>query len=35
MAYDEDLFGRQDAAQVEIDGPSAAVHALRHTRLGM
>jgi uncharacterized protein (TIGR03085 family) len=29
------LFGRQDAAQVEIDGPSAAVHALRHTRLGM
>lgn len=29
------LFGRQDAAQVEVDGPSAAVHALRDTHLGM
>ena len=29
------LFGRQDAAQVEIDGPFAAVRALRHTHLGM
>jgi uncharacterized protein (TIGR03085 family) len=29
------LFGRQDAAQVELDGPTAAVEAIRHTHFGM
>ncbi len=29
------LFGRQDAADVEISGPSAAVEALEHARFGM
>ena len=29
------LFGRQDAAQVEVDGPAAAVDAVRRTRFGM
>ena len=29
------LFGRQDAAQVEVSGPAAAVDALRRARFGM
>lgn len=29
------LFGRQDAAQVEVDGPAAAVEAVRGARFGM
>jgi uncharacterized protein (TIGR03085 family) len=29
------LFGRQDAAQVEVSGPAAAVEAVRHARLGL
>lgn len=29
------LFGRQDAAQVEVDGPAAAVEAVRRARFGM
>ena len=29
------LFGRQDAAQVEVSGPDAAVEAVRHTRFGL
>ena len=29
------LFGRQDAAQVEVSGPAAAVEAVRHTHFGM
>lgn len=29
------LFGRQDAARVEISGPAAAVDAVRHARFGM
>ncbi len=29
------LFGRQEAAQVEVDGPAAAVEAVRRARFGM
>jgi uncharacterized protein (TIGR03085 family) len=29
------LFGRQDAAQVEVSGPAAAVEAVRRARFGM
>jgi hypothetical protein len=29
------LFGRQDAAHVEVTGPPAAVEAVRHARFGM
>jgi uncharacterized protein (TIGR03085 family) len=29
------LFGRQDAAQVEVSGPAAAVEAVRHARFGL
>jgi hypothetical protein len=29
------LFGRKDAAQVQVTGPPAAVEAVRHTRFGM
>ncbi len=29
------LFGRQEAAQVEVSGPDAAVEAVRRTRFGM
>jgi len=29
------LFGRTGAAQVEVTGPAAAVHAVRGTRFGM
>jgi hypothetical protein len=29
------LFGRQDAARVELNGPTAAVALLRRTHLGM
>jgi uncharacterized protein (TIGR03085 family) len=29
------LFGRQEAAQVEVRGPTAAVEAVRHARFGM
>jgi uncharacterized protein (TIGR03085 family) len=29
------LFGRQDAAQVEVSGPGAAVEAVRHARFGL
>lgn len=29
------LFGRQDAARVEVSGPAAAVEAVRRARFGM
>jgi len=29
------LFGRQNAAQVEVDGPAVAVEAVRRARFGM
>jgi hypothetical protein len=29
------LFGRQDAAHVEVSGPGAAVEAVRRARFGM
>ncbi|MGE5135842.1 MAG: TIGR03085 family metal-binding protein [Gemmatimonadota bacterium] len=29
------LFGRQDAAQVEVSGPAAAAEAVRHARFGL
>ena len=29
------LFGRQDAAHVEVSGPAAAVEAVRRARFGM
>jgi hypothetical protein len=29
------LFGRQDAAHVEVTGPAAMVEAVRHARFGM
>jgi hypothetical protein len=29
------LFGRRDAAQVEVSGPAAAVEAVRRARFGM
>lgn len=29
------LFGRQDAARVDVTGPAAAAEAVRHTRFGM
>jgi hypothetical protein len=29
------LFGRQDAAQVDLEGPAAAVDAVRRTKFGM
>ena len=29
------LFGRQDVAQVEVDGPAAAREAVRRVRFGM
>jgi uncharacterized protein (TIGR03085 family) len=29
------LFGRQEAAQIEVEGPAVAVEAVRHTRFGM
>jgi hypothetical protein len=29
------LFGRQDAAQVELSGPDAAVEAVRRAHFGM